>query len=200
MDKEYKRWYKSFLGIRQRHTYWLYKVIDEVLNENRQVKGIIEIGTGAGALSVFLGLECYERNLKPLLTYDLKEFVKGDREFKPFTEYKEPRLFKLLKIKFVARDCFNEESIQEIKEYADEPIFIMCDGGNKLKEFKYFAGLAKKDSIIASHDWESISRSKLTEENTAETVKEHYLIPLHKEEWNSPPDYIKTCFWRKQNE
>jgi len=200
MHKEYKRWYRDFLGIRQRHTYWLYKVIDDVLNENRQIKGIIETGTGAGALSVFLGLECYERELKPLLTYDIKEFVKGDREFNPFKEYKEPRLFKLLGIKFIVRDCFHEDSIREIEEYADGPIFFMCDGGNKLEEFKYFARLIKKDSIIAAHDWESVAKSKLTEENIAGTIKEHSLIPLHKEEWNSPPDYIKTCFWRKQNE
>lgn len=197
MDKEYARWYRTFMGIRQRHTYWMYKVIDEVLNENRQIKGIIETGTGAGALSIFLGLECYERGLKPLLTYDLKEFAKKSEGF---FAYKEPKLFKLLKIKYIVRDCFHEESIREIKEYADGPIFFMCDGGNKLEEFKYFARLIKRDSIIAAHDWKSVAKSKLTEENIEGTIKEHSLIPLHKEEWNSPPDYIKTCFWRKQNE
>ena len=198
MKEEYKRWYRTFLGIKQRHTYWLYKVIDEVLNENKQIRGIIETGTGAGALSVFLGLECYERGLKPLMTYDIKEFVRGDRKFNPFKEYKEPGLFKLLGIKFIVRDCLHEDSIKEIKEYMDQPIFFICDGGNKLKEFKYFAGLLKKDSIIASHDWMSIARSGLTPENTKEIVKRYSLKPLHQEEWNSPPDYIKTCFWRKK--
>lgn len=197
MDKEYARWYRTFMGIRQRHTYWMYKVIDEVLNENKQIRGIIETGTGAGALSIFLGMECYERGLKPLLTYDLKEFAKKSEGF---FAYKEPKLFKLLKIKYIVRDCFHEESIREIKEYAENPILFFCDGGNKLKEFKYFAKLIRKDSIIAAHDWKSVAKSKLTEENIEGTIKEHSLIPLHKEEWNSPPDYIKTCFWRKQNE
>jgi len=194
MNSEYSRWYKTFLGIRQRHTYWIYKVIDEVLNENKQVKGIIETGTGAGALSVFLGLECYERGLKPLMTYDLKEFI---TENPGIIAYKEPKLFKLLNIKYVARDCFKEESIQEIKAYADQPILFMCDGGDKLGEFKIFTRLLKKGSIIASHDWESVARSRLTEENTKETVEKYDLKPLHKEEWNSSPDFIKTCFWRK---
>ena len=194
MEEEYKRWYKTFLGIRQRHTYWVYKVIDEILNENRQIKGIIEIGTGAGALSIFLGLECYERELKPLMTYDIKGFV---TEKEDIFNYKEPRLFKLLNIKFIVRDCFHEESIQEIKEYANRPVLFMCDGGNKLKEFKYFAELIKPGSIIASHDWQSIARSKLTEENTRDTAKRFSLKPLNKEEWDSPPDHIKTCFWRK---
>jgi len=195
MNSEYSRWYRTFLGIRQRHTYWIYKVIDEVLNENKQVKGIIETGTGAGALSVFLGLECYERGLKPLMTYDLKKFVTEKAGIKA---YKEPRLFKLLNIKYVVRDCFNWKSIMEIKEYADQPILFMCDGGDKLGEFNLFTGLLKKGSIIASHDWESVARSKLTEENTKETVELYSLKSLHKEEWNSPPDYIKTCFWRKE--
>lgn len=200
LKKEYRRWYRTFIGIKQRHTYWMYKVIDEVLNENRQIKGIIETGTGAGALSVFLGLECYERGLKPLLTYDMKEFVTGDRKYNPFKEYKEPRLFKLLGIKFIARDCFHEDSIREITEYADGPILFMCDGGNKLKEFEYFTRLIKKDSIIASHDWNSVARSSLNRGNTAEIINKYSLRPLHEEEWDSPPDFIKTCFWRKQNE
>lgn len=180
MKTEYERWYGHFLGIRQRHTYWMYKVIDDVLNENRQVKGIIEIGTIPGALSMFLGLECYERGFKPLLTYDIKEF-------------KEPKLFGLLGIKFVNRDCFNETSIKEIKEYADEPIFFMCDGGNKIKEFNYFTGLLKKDSLIAAHDWDV----EIKEKDILDTVNKYALEPLHKEDWDSPPDYIKTCFWRK---
>jgi hypothetical protein len=197
MDKEYNRWYRTFLGIKQRHTYWLYKVIDEVLNENPQIKGIVEIGTGAGALSVFLGLECYERSLKPLLTYDLKPFAKAN---KGMFIYKKPKLFDLLNIKYIARDYFLKESINEIKEYTDVPVLFFCDGGNKLEEFKFFTGIIKKDSIIAVHDWQSVARSALTYENSKGTVNKYNLIPLHEEEWDCEPDHIKTCFWRKNSE
>ena len=197
MKEEYGRWYKTFLGIRQRHTYWLYKVIDEILNENPQVRGIIETGTGAGALSIFLGLQCYERNLKPLLTYDTQPFAEKSGPY----IYKRPRLFDLLSIRFIVRDCFAEESIEEIKQYADGPIFFYCDNGNKLKEFELFAGIVKKESIIGSHDWESIAdHTGLTPNNTKNIVSKYGLIPLHQEEWNSPPDFIKACFWRKENE
>lgn len=182
---QYKRWYGTFLGIRQSHAYWMYKIIDDVLNENKQIKGIIEIGTGKGALSIFLGLECYERGLKPLLTYDILPLAK------------EPGLFKLLKIKFIIRDCYHEDSIREIKGYINGPILFFSDNGNKLRDFNYFIKLLPKDSIFVSHDWESIAMARLTEKNTRDNVIKYGLIPLHKEEWDGPPDYIKTCFWRK---
>lgn len=177
---EYGKWWGSFLGIRQRHTYWMYKVIDDILNENKQIGGIIETGTGKGALSLFLGLECYERGLKPLWTYDVLAI-------------EEPKLFKLLGIHFVIRSCFHEISIKEIKEYADIPVLFMCDNGKKIKEFNYFTGLLKQGSIIAAHDWNVEIKPK----DIVNTVNEYALEPLHEEEWDSPPDYIKTCFWRK---
>lgn len=179
--KDQERWFNSFLGIRQFHSYWMYKVIDDILNENEQIKGIIEIGTSRGALSLFLGLECYERGFKSLLTYDIRARV-------------EPKLFNLLGIKYIIRDCFNGISIEEIKEYiADIPIFFMCDGGNKIKEFNYFTGLLKQDSIIAAHDW----GREIKLEDILDITNKYNMEALHEEEWDIPPDYIKTCFWRK---
>jgi len=186
---QYKRWYKTFLGILQSHAYWMYGIIDKVLNENKQIKGIIEIGTGKGALSIFLGLECYERGLKPLLTYDILSPKKGEM------------LFKLLNIKFINRDYFHKDSIKEIMEYINDiPILFMSDGGNRIKAFNYFVGLLKKGSVIASHDWESVmgnSTTRLNDVTSRDTVNKYSLEPLYKDEWDGPPDYIKTCFWRK---
>jgi len=187
--KEISRWYKTFLGITQSHTYWLYKVIDEILNENEQIKGIIEIGTGRGAMSIFFGLECYERRYKPLLTYDILKI-------------REPRLFKLLGIRYIIRDCFSEESINEIKEYsADDPIFLMCDGGNKAKEFNIIIEFLKPGSIIAAHDWNEgydfIRCIGMRRKFIKETIDKYKLVPVKEEEWDNPPDHIKSCFWRK---
>jgi len=183
---QYKRWYGTFLGFRQSHAYWMYKVIDDVLNDNEQIEGIIEIGTGRGALSIFLGLECYERGLKPLITYDILPLIR------------KPKLFKLLGIKFINRDCYHGDSIREMNEYIDnKPILFFSDNGNKLRDFNYFIKLLPKDSVFASHDWESIAKAKLTEKNTKENVEKYSLQSLFRKEWDGPPDYIKTCFWRK---
>ena len=190
LQRQKGRWWKTFLGIRQRHTYWLYKVIDDVLNENKQIAGIIEIGTGAGALSLLLGLECYERGLKPLLTYDIKDWVK---EKSGQFYYKEPKLFKLLGIKFVIRDCFSEASTLEMKEYADKPVLLFCDGGKKKREFKELTHLLPIGSIVAAHDW----NNEILLEHIQETTDKYAMLPVCEAEWDSPPDYIETCFWRK---
>lgn len=175
-----KYWHKTFLGKKQGHIYWLYAIIDEILNENPRIKGIIEIGTFRGALSMFLGLECYERKFRPLLTFDIKK-----REL--------PRLFGLLKIDFVLQDCFAEESIEKIKQYLDIPVFFVCDGGNKVREFKQFAPLLPKNSIIAVHDWPREAYYACIKD----TVKELRLIPLKAETWCAPPYYTFTSFWKK---
>lgn len=176
-----KRWNKTFLGIQQAHTYWLYKVIDDILSENREIKGIIEIGTFLGALSVFLALECYERRFKPLLTFDIKKHGRM------------PRLFALLKIDFMLQNCFAEESVERIKKYLDVPVFFICDGGHKNQEFNQFAPLVPRGSVIALHDWPF----EVWYSVVKETVTKLELIPIKTETWCAPPDYIFTSFWKK---
>lgn len=176
-----EKWNKTFLGIEQAHTYWLYKIIDDILNENQEIKGIIEIGTYLGALSVFLAFECYERGFKPLLTFDIKKHDKM------------PRFFSLLKIDFMLQDCFAEESVKKIKKYLNAPVFFVCDGGHKNQEFNQFAPLVPKGSVIAVHDWPCEAWYSAVKE----TVKKLRLIPIKTETWCAPPDYIFTSFWKK---
>lgn len=186
--EEISRWYKTFLGYCQSHTYWCYKVIDSILNENKQIKGIIEIGTGRGAMSIFFGLECYERGYKPLLTYDV-------------IKLREPRLFKLLGVKNIIRDCFVEESIEEMKEYADVPVFVMCDGGNKAKEFNTIVPFLKSGSIVGAHDYNEgynfIRCIGMRKKFIQESINKYNLQPIKQEEWDAPPDHIKMCFYKK---
>lgn len=176
-----ERWLKTFLGIPQGHTFWLYKVIDDILTENQEIRGIIEIGTYKGALSVFLGLECYERKLKPLLTFDIKKYDEL------------PKLFELLKVDFLLQDCFSIESINRIKEYLDAPVLFICDGGNKNREFNQFASFLPKGSIIAVHDWPHEAWYAAIKN----TVKQFGFVPIKIETWCAPPDYIFTSFWKK---
>ncbi len=61
-------WHKTFLGVRQQHNYMLYRLIDEVLN-HQHIEKFVEVGTGAGALSVVLGLHAVNRG-SHLLTFD----------------------------------------------------------------------------------------------------------------------------------
>lgn len=167
------RWHHTFLGIYQQHIYWLYKVIDDILNENPQIEGIIEIGTGDGALSVFLALETFQRKYKQFITNDIVEPENVER------------LFGLLDVEFIKGDCFKEEIIPINWDF---PVLFFCDGGNKAKEFNFFVSKLKSDSIIAVHDWDR--------EVFKENLDTNLVEPIKKEEWNQSPDNILTSFWK----
>lgn len=163
------KWHKTFLGIKQQHTYWLYKVIDDIFNEN-DFERIIEIGTGRGALSILLGLETFQRELKQFITIDIIKPENVDR------------IFKLLNIKFLQVDHFEYK-------LPYEKLFLFLDGRGKDKEFNYFRNKVKAGSIIAIHDWGREFETKDLDVTGFESVKE--------EEWNCSPDNIMTAFWRK---
>ena len=50
-------------------------------------------------------------------------------------------------------DCF--EHIEEIRAWIEAPglVFLLCDGGNKPKEFNTFSDFLKPGDVIAAHDW-----------------------------------------------
>jgi predicted O-methyltransferase YrrM len=175
------RWHNTFLGIHQQHTYWLYKVIDDVLDCNPQIDRFIEIGTGNGALSVFLGLHALKRGTF-LFTYDIKE-RKAKKEL--------DQIFKALDIVFVQADCFDHPHLGIVGDI-ETPIFLMCDGGDKKKEFNYFAPFLPKGSIIAAHDY----GVEILPEHISETVQTLELEPIIQDEWRKQPDDIQCCFYK----
>lgn len=171
-------WSDKYAGIPELHPLKLHSIISEILNENEQIKGIIEIGTYLGGLSCYLGAECIERGYQPLLTFDNKVWYK-------------PKLFKNLNIKFIVDDVFSKKSIKLIKEYAKIPILLICDGGNKAKEFNTFAPLLPAGSIIGVHDWDI----EVNMEGIRETVDRLKMCAIKQEKWTSPPDYTLMAFF-----
>lgn len=109
--------------------------ISRLINET-QLTRIIELGTGFGGLSILLALVGLE-----FITYDINDIRKN----RP--------LFDALNIDFRKADVF--ERIDEIKELIQKPgkTLLICDGGNKPKEFKTFAPFLKPDDIIIAHDY-----------------------------------------------
>lgn len=171
------RWHKRFIGARQQHTYWLYKVIDDILMDYPDIKHFLEIGTGQGALSAYFYLHALSRDGK-LWTYDYQD-----------------RRTDTIKNLFVDDGCFFKKEnvfdcIEDIKWFLSwEKTFLFCDGDDKAKEFNTFAPLLCPGSVIAVHDWDD--EVKLDDLDTTG------LQPLRQDEWNAPPDYIATSFWEK---
>ena len=180
-----ERWHKTFLGVRQQHTYWLYKVIDDVLMENPGIKRFVEIGTGNGALSAVLGFHAATRKGE-LLTIDKQE--RGElHKLKP--------LFDELPIATIKGDCFHHT--KTIKGFmGNTPCFFFCDGGDKAREFNHFAPLIPAGSVIAAHDFPT----KFDYSEIQETVENLELTPLVPNELEGGVDDIQTCFFLKRGE
>ncbi|MCW4027014.1 MAG: class I SAM-dependent methyltransferase [Candidatus Bathyarchaeota archaeon] len=180
-----KTWHKHFLGVRQQHNYWLYKVIDDVLMQAPQIERFVEIGTGGGALSVVLGLHAVQRGTH-LLTFDPQ--IRGHKP-------KLDRVFKQLEIEFVEDDAFAHcERVQQLIE--DKPTFLFCDGGDKVGEAEVFSPLLPVGSIIGIHDYASW---EAPEEEIRERLSPNF-TPVLEEYWLEDYYDIQTCFWRKERD
>lgn len=196
MPKQHPRWNHTFVGIPQAHTYWMYKIIDDVLALNPQIEKFVEIGTGDGALSVFLGMHAVRRGTR-LLTFDKRPH---------HTEAVE--LFRRLDIIESTHSIFDfkgdaeepsPEALVQFHEHVNhQPVFCFCDGGNKPKEFNYFAYELVENSVICAHDYGNVG-SRFTEIVNADiqgTVEKLGLVPLFKEEWEGGIDDLRCCFYK----
>lgn len=111
------------------------KVIDVFYPLLKQFDLIIEIGSGRGAFSYWL-----HSNSKKFVSYDI------DSRRNMFTDKN---------IDFRVGDCFDKKILSDIQMLIEshKRILLLCDGGNKEKEFQTFAKFLKKDDVIMCHDY-----------------------------------------------
>ena len=116
---------------------------------------VIELGTGSGAISLFLWQHQHLRK-KPIYTFDHR-----DPQI-PLWEY--PSLF------YCKEDLTTIEVIQRIQQIIKKEgrTFIYCDNGNKPQEFKTFAPFLKIGDVIGVHDWPS----EISKEHTESLISE----------------------------
>lgn len=115
---------------------------------------IIEIGTDIGGLTLFIHLN--KKDECELISYDILESIN-----------KVPKKYK---IDFRIGDCFSEKTFNEIKNLIIEPskrILLLCDGGNKNREFNTFCKFIKPNDVIMCHDFsESPQDFTIIKDNT----------------------------------
>lgn len=166
-DSESWEWRLSFIGQPMQHNYYLYYIIDKIM-EDHQVSKIVEIGTGYGALTTVLGLWGIAKDI-PVLTVDIQNMHNE-------------KIFKALDITYLQVDEFGKEFEQAVslftKDFTDKVLFI-CDGGNKIREFNLWAPHLASGSIIAIHDW-TVEVRYSDIENTVKS----YCIPYNEPLWN----------------
>jgi hypothetical protein len=156
-------WHTTFIGQGMQHNYWLYAIVDRVLREVSGLRAIVELGTGAGALSVVFGLWGIKLGI-PVSTVD--QVMRHN-----------PLLLEKLGVTFHQRDIFAPEIRDLITTRG--PMWLFCDGGNKRLELQTYAPLLPSGSIISAHDL----GVEFRHEHAAELCDAGILEPFHPEWW-----------------
>lgn len=119
----------------------------------KKPKRIIEIGTQYGGFTLMLKDILLDAGFNDFLirTYDVKEpvFLKQHPELDSRIEIKVEDIFNYYPF------AIKEEKIKDIQDFMsdDIPNIILCDGGNKIKEFNVFSKIIKSGDIIMAHDY-----------------------------------------------
>lgn len=110
--------------------------------KNEKFDNVIEIGTSYGGLSLFLYEKSKELNFS-FTTYDISE----SRVKKFWNDNELPFNYKI-------EDCFSEKTQSEIiSKITNGKNLLLCDGGNKIKEFNLFSKYISVGSYIMAHDY-----------------------------------------------
>jgi cephalosporin hydroxylase len=100
---------------------------------------VIEIGTAFGGTCLFLADEGRKRGFR-CVSYDVRALV-ASAELAATGAVR-------------VRDCFDPAALVEIAGFInDGRTLILCDGGNKVKEFLTFAPMLKAGDMIMAHDY-----------------------------------------------
>jgi hypothetical protein len=144
--------------------------------EEEQPHTIIEIGTNNGGFTCMLGLMAWRHNCT---VHSFDTCKAPNEDFLPLSN--------MLPIKFHQADCFGLYGNLVIEDLIKKPgkVFLLCDGGDKAKEFSHFSTWLKPGDVIAAHDYcfkeEYWPWSEITEEDVSEVVDHLGLEPFMQE-------------------
>lgn len=160
-------WHTTFIGQPMQHNFWIYCIIDRVMKANPQIRSIVEIGTGAGAVTSVFGLWGVKRGI-PVLSIDR-------------VMRHEPRLLQALGVEYLQAEEFAPETLERIRQVAgDAPTWLFCDGGSKRREFREIGPLMPAGSIVSAHDLGVEFRHEVDAASLCPAV----FTPVHEEWWN----------------
>lgn len=130
-------------------------IIAKILNDNADILRIVELGTGYGGTSLFLGSCVCGRGGK-VLTIDIS----------PNMEYGYAAwslLAPKYNVSFLQRDVFRLETVQEVSNFIkDHRALVFCDDGDKKREVPLYAEILKKDDLLMAHDYTAVEGGELS--------------------------------------
>jgi hypothetical protein len=126
------------------------KLKEKLLEKNQIPKQIIEIGTCRGGFTVFLKKLFPESDV---YTFDITKDMPKGLHHPPYQLNDAFPVFEKFDIHFEECDIFsNIEKIKEIIQ-RDGLTILLCDGGNKPREFATLAQFLKIGDLIFAHDY-----------------------------------------------
>jgi hypothetical protein len=157
-----------------------------MLNATPELKGIIELGSGNGGLSLYLYMQTIQRGMN-FATFD--HMVTGAAD---------TTLGEMLNLRAhcYPGDLFNGELatgsiVCRLLETCSHPVVLLCDDGDKPKEFRTFLPYLSSGDIIGTHDWGN--------EFSRENVPPELLPTIEPYFWTECETIGSlTRFWRKK--
>jgi len=140
-----------------------------------QFSTIIEIGSYNGGLSSYI--YNHKQQTTKFVSYDIDASI-NDLVNKKHISY----------IDFRISDCFNEKTFQEIISLINlkGKTLLICDGGNKVREFQEFSKYLKPNDIILAHDYQDSI-------NSFKEFSEYWQWPYGMEcSYNDIKDYVTS--------
>ena len=145
---------RGFLGIEMAQNSVAIPTFDEFFARIGVPARVIEIGTAKGGLSMFLALYCLGTGAK---------FTSIDTEVVP----KYVRTLRKIGCKRVIGDVFTVRHAFNLRQdmMREGVTVLLCDGGNKVREFNEFAQSLKPGDFILAHDFADSRKTWVKDEH-----------------------------------
>lgn len=149
--------------------------------EQVRANQLVEIGTSVGGFTCLLGVVA--KNLGATLhTLDIHDNL----------DLEAAAWFRRLSIGFFTEDCFGEVGTALLRDTINRTgiSVLLCDGGDKIKEFRTFAPLLKVGDYIAAHDWHDYGENCVGEDwpwqeiqtsDVADVIEQQSLTQVYEE-------------------
>lgn len=134
-------WGSKFAGVNLSCNYFVFDIMSRLVEENPQIQLICELGTHTGGMAIYLSIEALRKKI-PFHTFE---------KDKQITRETNDLLEKLGATQHIY-DVF-EYPDKVIAIIQEQPTFLICDGGDKMKEVEKFLGYLKVGSVISCHDY-----------------------------------------------
>jgi len=132
-------------------------IIQKVLDDNKDILRVVELGTGHGGAGLFFGSVISPRGGRSL-TIDRTHLMDGGYEAWKLVAQK-------YNVEFYNGDVFNDGTIKNVSNFIkDHRALVFCDDGDKKREVALYAEILKKDDLLMAHDYnDEFSFKDLTE-------------------------------------